>query len=258
MTAEVQKLKVYIVEDEPLARDKIMALLKKDPQVDVVGSATNGKQAIEGIKEQRPDLLYLDVQIPGADGFQVLNSLPPGPIPLVIFVTAYDQYALRAFEVYALDYLLKPFDRQRFTQSLERAKTLIRKERDNNVNEGLLNLLRELKEKPKYLTRIPIKSDGRVFFVKSDEIDWIGAEGNYISLHVGKESHLLRETISSIETQFDPRKFLRIHRSTIVNIDRVQELQPWFHGEYRVLLRDGTQLVLSRSYREKFHDTLGK
>lgn len=253
-----EKLRVFIVEDEPLAREKMRTMLRKDTDIEVVGEAADGKQAVEGIKQRRPDLLFLDVQIPGMDGFRVLESLKTERLPMVIFVTAYDQYALRAFEFYALDYLLKPFDRQRLSKALDRAKSQVRKDRGVHMNDGILELLRELKEKPKHLSRIAIRTDGRVFFVKAEEVDWIGAEGNYVSLHMGKESYLLRETISNMESQMDPARFLRIHRSTIVNIDRVKELQPWFHGEYRVLLRDGTQLVLSRSYREKFHETFGK
>lgn len=252
------RIRAFLVEDEPLAREKLRTMLRKDAEIEIVGEAANGKQAVEGIEAQQPDLLFLDVQIPGMDGFRVLETLKVEKLPVIIFVTAYNQYALKAFEFYALDYLLKPFDRQRLTKAVDRAKTQIRKERGTQLNEGILELLRELKEKPKHLSRIAIRTDGRVFFVKAEEIDWIGAEGNYVSLHMGKESYLLRETITNMEGQMDPARFLRIHRSTIVNIDRVKELQPWFHGEYRVLLRDGTQLVLSRSYRDKFHETFGK
>lgn len=252
------RIRAFLVEDEPLAREKLRTMLRKDSEIEIVGEAANGKQAVEGIEQHQPDLLFLDVQIPGMDGFRVLETLKVEKLPVIIFVTAYNQYALKAFEFYALDYLLKPFDRQRLTKAVDRAKTHIRKDRGTQLNEGILELLRELKEKPKHLSRIAIRTDGRVFFVKAEEIDWIGAEGNYVSLHMGKESYLLRETITNMEGQMDPTRFLRIHRSTIVNIDRVKELQPWFHGEYRVLLRDGTQLVLSRSYREKFHETFGK
>jgi two-component system LytT family response regulator len=252
------RIRAFLVEDEPLAREKLRTMLRKDSEIEIVGEAANGKQAVEGIEEQQPDLLFLDVQIPGIDGFQVLETLKVEKLPVIIFVTAYNQYALKAFEFYALDYLLKPFDRQRLTKAVDRAKVHIRKERGTQLNEGILELLRELKAKPKHLSRIAIRTDGRVFFVKAEEIDWIGAEGNYVSLHMGKESYLLRETITNMEGQMDPARFLRIHRSTIVNIDRVKELQPWFHGEYRVLLRDGTQLVLSRSYRDRFHETFGK
>lgn len=253
-----ERIRAFLVEDEPLAREKLRTMLRKDSELEIVGEAANGKQAVEGIEEHRPDLLFLDVQIPGMDGFRVLETLKIDKLPVIIFVTAYNQYALKAFEFYALDYLLKPFDRQRLTKAVDRAKTQIRKDRGTKLNEGILELLRELKEKPKHMSRIAIRADGRVFFVKAEEIDWIGAEGNYVSLHLGKDSYLLRETITNMEGQMDPARFLRIHRSTIVNIDRVKELQPWFHGEYRVLLRDGTQLVLSRSYRDRFHETFGK
>jgi two-component system LytT family response regulator len=177
-------------------------------------------------------------------------------MPLIIFVTAYDQYALRAFEVYALDYLLKPFDRQRFDKALQRAKARLANER-SDINQRALALLEELRAQTSHVVRMVIKSGGRAFFLKTDEIDWVEAEGKYVRLHVGKESYLVREAISGLEAQLDPKKFLRIHRSTIVNIDRVRELQPWFHNEYRVILRDGTELMLSRSCRKKLGDLLG-
>jgi two-component system LytT family response regulator len=157
-----------------------------------------------------------------------------------------------------LDYLLKPFDRERFEKAVQRAKAQIHHQRGGELDERILALLKELKEKPKHLERLDIKTSGRIFFLKVDEIDWIEAEGNYARLHVGKESHLLRDTINGLETRLDPEKFLRIHRSTIVNLDRIQELQPWFHGDYHVTLRDGTQLTLSRSFRDKLHGLLGK
>ncbi|HSO76920.1 MAG TPA: LytTR family DNA-binding domain-containing protein, partial [Blastocatellia bacterium] len=178
-------------------------------------------------------------------------------MPAVIFVTAYDQYAVRAFEIYALDYLLKPFDRERFERSLGRAKEQLLRTADS-MSERILSALEEIKTRPVHLERLVIKMNGHVFFIKTEEIDWLEAEGNYVRLHAGKESYLLRDTISALETQLDPKRFLRVHRSAIVNIDRIQELQPWFHGEYRIILREGVQLTLSRSYREKLHELLGR
>ena len=176
----------------------------------------------------------------------------------MIFVTAYDRYALKAFEVSAVDYLLKPFDRKRFEKALQRAKTRLLTERGSDLNQRTLALLEELKARSSHVDRLLIKSAGRAFFLKTEEIDWIEAEGKYVRLHVGRESYLLREGIGSLETQLDPRKLVRIHRSTIVNIDRVKEFQPWFNHEYRVVLRDGTELMLSRSCRKKLAELLGQ
>jgi len=197
--------------------------------------------------------------MPEVGGFEVLASLKGEKAPYVIFVTAYDQYAVRAFEVQALDYLLKPFDQERFDVSWQRAKAQLRRDRNGGgMDERILALLEELKAGNKYLERLVIKAAGRIYFLETSEIDWIEAEGNYVSVHSGKKSHLLRETISSLESQLDPKKFVRIHRSSIVRLDYIQELQPWFHGEYRVILHDGTQLTLSRNHRDKLQEALGK
>jgi two-component system, LytTR family, response regulator len=255
---ETARLKLLIVDDEPLARERIREMLRADPEIEVIGDCSNGDDAIEAVKASRPDLLLLDIQMPGTDGFGVLEALEPGEIPCVIFITAYDQYAVKAFEVYALDYLLKPFDRERFSKAIERAKEHIRKERSENFNDRVLAVLNEIRSKPEYLERLVIRTNGHIFFIKTEEIDWLEAEGNYVRLHSGKESYLLRDAISSLENQLDPKKFLRIHRSAIVNINRIQELQPWFHGEYRVILQDGVQLTLSRSYRDKLNELVGK
>src|SRR5919107_4875007 len=252
------RIRVLVVDDEPLAREKIRELVRRDPEVEIVGECSSGAEAVSAVRELRPDLLLLDVQMPDLGGFEVLQALDGEHPPAVIFVTAYDQYAVRAFEVHALDYLLKPFDRERFGAAWQRAKEQILKEKGSRLDERILTLLEELKAGSKYLERLVIKSGGRVFFLEAGDIDWIEAEGNYVSVHSGKKSHLLRETISSLETQLDPKKFRRIHRSSIVKIDRIKELQPWFHGEYRVILLDGTQLTLSRNYRENLQEALGK
>jgi two-component system LytT family response regulator len=249
---------VLLVDDEPLAREMIREMLKDDPEAEVVAECVNGREAIEVIQEHNPDLIFLDVQMPEIGGFEVLEALKSVHMPHVIFVTAYDQYAVRAFEVHALDYLLKPFDRERFDSAWRRAKLHILATRNGEMDQRILAILEELKAGSKYLERLVIKSGGRVFFLDTDDIDWIEAEGNYVSVHTGKKSHLLRETISSLEAQLDPKKFLRIHRSSIVKIDRIKELQPWFHGEYRVILLDGTQLTLSRNYRENLQEALGR
>jgi len=252
------KVRALIVDDEVLARDRIREMLKGDPDVEIVGECANGKSAVTAIEKHSPDLLFLDVQMPEMDGFHVLQKISPEKMPLVIFVTAYDKYALRAFEVFALDYLLKPFDRERFQKALERAKSQIHHRGESDFRQQVLALLEDFESKPEYLRRLAVKTGGRIFFLRVEEIDWIEAEGNYVRIHAGKESHLLRETISIVEGQLDPKRFLRIHRSTIVNIDRIAELQPWFHGEFRVILRNGTQLMLSRTHREKLQEILHK
>jgi two-component system LytT family response regulator len=251
-------IRVLLVDDEPLAREMLREMLQNDQQVVIVGESCNGREALEAICAHAPDVLFLDVQMPELGGFEVLDSLGKGPIPHVIFVTAYDQYAVRAFEVHALDYLLKPFDQERFNVAWQRAKVQIMRDRTSGMDQRIVSLLEELKAEKKYLERLVIKANGRIYFLEANEIDWIEAEGNYVSVHSGKKSHLLRETISSLESQLDPKKFVRIHRSSIVRIDQIQELQPWFHGEYRIILHDGTQLTLSRNHRDKLQDALGK
>jgi two-component system, LytTR family, response regulator len=252
-----KRIRAVIVDDEPLARRKIRQMLGRDLEVEIVGDCANGREAITAVNAQNPDLVFLDVQMPEIDGFAVLESIAADRIPLVIFVTAYDQYALRAFEVSAVDYLVKPFDRRRFEKAMQRAKSRLATERGSDLNQQTLALLTELRARSSHIERLVIKSGGRAFFLKTDEIDWIEAEGKYVRLHAGKESYLLREAIGSIEGQLDPKKFPRIHRSTIINIDRVRELQPWFHNEYRVILHDGTELMLSRSCRKKLGELLG-
>jgi two-component system LytT family response regulator len=250
-------LRVLIVDDEPLSRQRLRALLEAEPDIVVIGECTDGASAVAALREAGPDLVFLDVCMPELDGFGVLEAMGKERPPGVIFVTAYDKYALRAFEVHALDYLLKPFDRERFQKALERARAQITAAQTAEVSEQLRALLEESRPGRKYLERIVIRSASRVFFLRVEEIDWIEAAANYLRLHVGKEAHLLRETMNGLEARLDPEKFLRIHRSTIVNIERIQELQPWFHGDYVVLLRDGNKLTLSRSYRQKLQEWFG-
>ncbi len=252
----MERIRTLIVDDEPLARERLVDLLVGDTEIEIVGESGNGLAAVAAIDEHKPDLIFLDVQMPELDGFAVLEAIEERPV--IVFVTAYDQYALRAFEVHALDYLLKPFDRERFDKALQRAKHQIARERAGAVNQELVALLADLKARPKPLERLVIKAGGRVFFLRADEIDWIEAAANYVKLHVGKESHLLRETINGLAAKLDPEKFLRIHRSIIINLERIKELQPWFHGDYVVIMQDGTQLISSRNYREQLRKLLGK
>ncbi len=255
---DAPQIRVLLVDDEPLAREMLREMLQNDPQVSIVGECVNGHEALAAIKGLTPDLLFLDVQMPELGGFELLSALGRNEIPYIIFVTAYDQYAVRAFEVHALDYLLKPFDQDRFDISWRRAKAQIVRDRNGGMDERILSLLEDLKAGNKYLERLVIKAGGRIYFLETTEIDWIEAEGNYVSIHSNKKTHLLRETISSLEAQLDPKKFVRIHRSSIVRIASIRELQPWFHGEYRINLENGTQLTLSRNYRDKLQEALGK
>jgi two-component system, LytTR family, response regulator len=252
------KVKTLIVDDEPLARERLRNLLSSEPEIELIGECHDGQEALVAIRAQSPDLLFLDVQMPELDGFGVIAALQGERMPAVVFVTAYDKFALKAFEVHAVDYLLKPFDRERFQKALSRALNQIKREQTDGLSQRLSNLLADLKPEPKSPDRLPIKADGRVLFLKMDQIDWIEAADNYVHLHAGQESHMIRETMAAIETRLSPNKFLRISRSVIVNIEHVKELQPMFHGEYTVILHNGTRLTLSRSYREKLHQLLGK
>ena len=255
---ETSPIRILIVDDEVLARRRLREMLRGDHDVEVVGECATGPETIKAVGELKPDLIFLDVQIPGLDGMAVSSALGGAGGPLIIFVTAYDQYAVRAFEIRAVDYLLKPFDRERFAAALTRAKTMLRERRRTEVNEQILTLLEEMRDRPQYLDRLVINTNDRVFVIRTEEIDWIEAEGNYVRIHFGKGSSLLRETLSHLASQLDPRKFPRIHRSQIVNIDRIQELQPWSHRDYRIILRNGTQLALSRTYRDQLYQLLGK
>ncbi len=251
-------LKVLLVDDEPLARGKLRRLLAEEDGIEVVGEAGSAAEARARIESERPDLLFLDIQMPGQSGFDLVESLPKEAMPAVIFVTAYDQHAVRAFEVNALDYLLKPFDRERLRLALERARESMAREREAaHLDEQLKSMLSELRGEQPFLERFVVRSVGRIVFVRAQDVDWIEAAGNYVRLRIGKESHLLRETMSSLETRLDPRVFARIHRSTIVNIDRIRELNHIFHGDYSVQLKDGTRLTLSRGYREQFERIVG-
>ena len=258
MMVQEKTIRVCIVDDEPIACRRIQRLLKDDTSIEIVKICNNGEHATEAIRKLSPDLVFLDIQMPGMDGFEVLKSLQNENMPHVIFVTAYDRYAIQAFEVHALDYLLKPFDTERFEEALTRAKAQIEQDRNRTLNKGLFALLEEMKTPPRYLERLVIKASGRVFFLKTEEIDWIEAQGKYVSIHAGKEEHLVREGMNTLENELDPRKFVRIHKSTIVNVDRIQQLQTWFHGDYRVILHNGTTLTLSRRYRQRLDELLGK
>jgi len=254
------RVRVIIVDDEPTARRGVRLLLERDGSVDIVGEAASGPEAIDLIHRENPDLAFLDVQMPGGDGFEVLAKLDPAATPVVIFVTAYDEHALRAFEVSAVDYLLKPYDDARLNAALLRGKDEVRRRKTDSVNSRLTQLLDYLQQngaraesaKPDAPNdRILLRSSGEIFFLKAEEIDWIEADGDYMKFHVAGRTHLMRETMARLEARLEPQRFIRIHRSTIVNLDRLRKLSPSFAGEYVVVLSDGTKLKLSRGYHER-------
>jgi two-component system LytT family response regulator len=257
--AHVSRTRVLIVDDEPLARERLRTLLQEEPGFEVVGEAADGTTGAESILALQPDLVFLDVQMPGADGFDVIDAVGADKMPFVVFVTAYDRYALRAFDVHALDYLLKPFDRERFKQALARARQQLDRHNGNgDIERRLAAIVSDLKPARARTDRFVVKSGGRIFFVRTGEIDWIEAAGNYVKLHVGNDSHLIRETMNAVEAKLSPDLFVRIHRCHIVNIEQVRELQPWFNGEYVVFLKNGTRLTLSRGYRERLQERVGR
>jgi two-component system LytT family response regulator len=255
------KIKTLLVEDEPLGRERLRTLLDEESDIEIVGEVDNGVEAVAAFTDLGPDLVFLDVQLPELDGFEVLERVRAsgGKLPVVVFTTAFYKYAIRAFEIHALDYLLKPYDAERLHQALERAREELLRLRAGEVNERLLALLGQTRPSGNgWLERFVIRSSGRIFFLKADEVDWIEADSNYLKLHVGKSYHLVRGSMQAVEKKLDPAKFMRIHRSVIVNISRIQELQSWFHGEYKVIMRDGTKLTLSRGYRDRLQAVVGE
>ena len=249
-------IRALIVDDEPLAREGIRTRLKREPDIEIIGECGNGRDAMAAILRDAPDLVFLDVQMPGLDGFGVIASVGVRQMPRVVFVTAYDEHALKAFEVNALDYLLKPIDGQRFAEALERARDGIRGKNLETISEQLQKMMAALRVEKKSIERISIKSAGRIIFLSVNDIDWIEAADNYVQIHAGRDTHLLHGTMNSLEQKLDAGRFLRIHRSTIVNISRIRELHPMFHGEYTVVLKDGTKLTSGRSYRDRLQESL--
>ncbi|MGQ0641747.1 MAG: LytR/AlgR family response regulator transcription factor [Gemmatimonadaceae bacterium] len=250
------KIRCLVVDDEPLGRERIVSLLSALPDAEVVGESETGSAAIAAIEALTPDLLFLDVQMPEVDGFGVLASVDRSHVPAVIFVTAYDEYALRAFEVYAQDYLLKPFDPDRFYSAFQRAAHRIRTERASDTNSRLVALLDNIDRDRPRRSRIAIRSGGSVFFLPVEEIDWLEAADNYVRIHAKGETYIVRQTLQRMEDSLAPSAFVRIHRSSIVNVGRIKEIQPWFGGEYVVLLRDGTKLHTSRRYRARLESLM--
>ena len=274
------KLRVVVVDDEPLARRRVVRLLRREDDAEVVAVCANGHEAVQAIRDRRPDLVFLDVQMPELDGFGVVREVGPERMPAVVFVTAYDQYALQAFEVHALDYLLKPFDEERMHRAYVHARSQVERrplsaapgaDGGGEGQEGrLVSLMEEVHGGQKeigdrlaetqrpYMEWVMVRSQGSVHFLRTAEVQWIEAEGNYVRLHVGARKYLIREKMGALEGKLDPARFLRVHRSTIVNLEQIRELRPWFSGDYIVALKDGTELRLSRSYRDKLGERVGE
>jgi two-component system LytT family response regulator len=243
------KIRTLIVEDEPLARERLRELLQADAEIELVGECADGRAAIDQIERLKPALVFLDIQLPEVDGFGVLAALIPGTMPAVVFTTAYDKFAIKAFEVHALDYLLKPFDRERFETALRRAKEQLSRKVPFATEPALRELIAELRGDVAAPERLSVRSSGRIVLVRIDQIDWIDAADNYVILHVGANEHLHRETMKSLETRLPREQFVRISRSCIVNVRRVKELQSTFHGSFTVVLQNGARLPASRRYR---------
>lgn len=253
----MEKIRTLIVDDETLARDGIRSRLEHDPEIEIVGECASGNKAVTAILRDSPDLVLLDIQMPKLDGFGVLEQVGADRMPQVIFITAYDKYAVKAFEIHALDYLLKPVDGKRLAKALARAKSLIRGKSGEMFGQQLSSLLASLKNDTKYLERLAIKMAGSYLIVNVTDINWIEADDNYVKLHTADHVHLMHMTMSSLEETLDPDGFLRIHRSAIVNLKRIKELHSMFHGKYEVVLDDGTRLTSGKVYRDSIQRFLG-
>lgn len=252
------KLKVFVVDDEAPARRKIIRFLSRDPDVEMAGEAANGMEAVPAIARTRPDLLLLDVQMPGMDGFDVVRALDAGSMPRIVFVTAHDEYAIQALDVHAFGYLLKPFDQTRFAKVLADAKQHLSREQENQVSANLRHLLAEVQRRQQHPARLLVQQKDRAFFLPLEKIDWAESERNYLHLHVGGQTHTLRGTIDSLEEKLDRAHFLRLNRSCLVRIDFIRELQNWFHGEYKVVLQSGETQTWTRRYVGRHPEILQK
>lgn len=246
------KIRTLIVDDEPLARQRVRLFAREVPDIEVIGECGSGVDALAAIRRDPPDLIFLDVRMPEMDGFELLQKIPREVLPIVIFTTAYDQHAVRAFEAHALDYLLKPFKPERFKAAVDRAREHLANRQAGSAARGLLDFITTGQNQPasQYLNRLTIKTDDRLAVLKTADVDSIESAGNYVAVNVGKESHIMRETLNSLEAQLNPEKFLRVSRSAIVNLDRVKELQPMFKGEYVIVLLNGKRLAMTRGLRE--------
>lgn len=245
------KIRALIIEDDAVSREVLQGLLEKVPDIELIGVCSGGREGAEAINTLHPDLVFLDVQMPEMDGFMVLGEVEPSKLPMVVFVTANVEYAVKAFDVHALDYLVKPCSESRLKEALDRVRQRISLNQSGAIQQKLSAWLNEVKIEQRHPDRLAVKSEGRIIFIPYGDIDWIQAADNYVIVHVGPNTHLLRETMNALELRLPPDRFIRISRSTIANMACIKELHPMFHGEYTVMLRDGTRLTLSRNYREK-------
>jgi two-component system, LytTR family, response regulator len=252
-------IRAVVADDEPMGRQRLVRLLQAEPDVEVLAACDTGEQALEAIRAHAPDVAFLDIQMPGLDGFAVVEALEGDEAPAIVFVTAHDQYAVRAFEVHAFDYLLKPVDDERLRTALARVRERERSAAPAlDTSERMLALLERLHARDRGLERLVVRTQERAFFLKTETIDWIEASGKQVLLHVGKVTHSIRASMASLEQELDPARFVRISRSAIVNIDRIQEIQPWFQGDHVVILQDRTRLTSTRGYRENLQRLLGR
>jgi two-component system LytT family response regulator len=248
-------IRALIIDDEPLPRERIRTLLSEHQTIELIGECEDGKEAVEAIIEQSPDLIFLDIQMPELDGFGVLASLPAEHLPATIFVTAYDEYAIRAFEVNALDYLLKPINPARFEKAVSRATERL-SQKSHEQDRKLMDFVEQMRIERGYTRRFVVRAGAKLSFVQTGDIDWIDTADNYVRLHVSGQEYLVRETLKSVEGQLDPAVFIRVHRSAIINIDRIEAVEPYFHGDYIITMKDGTRLNTSRSYSERLRSLL--
>ena len=251
-------IRTLIVDDMKLARERLKQALAADTEIEIIGECGNGREAVTAIKNLNPELVFLDVQMPKMNGFEVVETIGAEKMPTVVFVTAYDEFALRAFEINALDYLLKPVDEERLSKTVNRIKRQIIEAGRGDIENRLLQLLGKAENKLEYARRIPVKTAQHTILVTTEDIDWIKGAGNYLELHVGKDVYLIRERLHKLEQKLDPRQFIRIHRSTIVNIERVKTLHPMFNGDHIIVLQNGAKLNLSRTYHEKLLEHIGR
>lgn len=254
-------IKTIIVDDEELARERIRTLLESEIEFEVIAECKDGLHAVEKITHLNPELVFLDIQMPGMNGFEVIEKLPGDELPEIVFVTAYNKYAVKAFEVNAVDYLLKPFDKERFQQTLTRTKKKILSNEKTLVRDDLLSLLKSIKDDgdispKKYSERFAIKSSGRIIFIEIDEIDLIESAGNYIRFHIGKEKYLMRDTMNNIEDKLNPEKFIRVHRSSIINRNSIKEMNSMFQGQYEITLNNGIKIQTGRTYNDTIKNLL--
>ncbi len=250
-------LKVLIVDDEPIARKGIRRLLEKEPDIEIIGECSDGLEAVERINDKKPDIVFLDIQMPELDGFGVLEALEPSQIPVIIFITAFDEFALKAFEVHALDYLLKPVKAEKFQHAIQRARAILQFKQTDQLRKQLESMVNYVSAKKQYVERLIVKDVKGILIVPATDVDWFEAYGDYIRLHTKGKKHLIRKTMNEMDESLNPEFFARIHRSAIVQISRVKKLQPLNNGDYVTFLEDGTQLSLSRTYSKFFLEKIG-